>query len=87
MSSRADHCQLLSERAFELVRPNLPARDAEVIRSYVYDHAEWGLGIETLVDVLLEESIAVSPEQKQAIVTAMEAMGLDRRQGEIDVTP
>jgi hypothetical protein len=59
------------ERAFELAKSLLPD--------------EWGVKIEVLVEVLLEERIAVSSEQKHAIVVAMEAMGLERHQSEIAV--
>ena len=86
MSLHARKCRQLSETAFELVKPLLPTKAAEDIRAFIYDHNEWGLGIEILVDVLLEERIAVSSQQKAAIALAMEAMRLERRQSEIEVS-
>ena len=80
MTSRAETCRLLSERAFELTRSLLPPKEAEVVRAYIYDHNEWGLGIEMLLDVLLEDVISISADQKGAIVEAMSEMGLDRSQ-------
>lgn len=85
MSLHAIKCQQLSEKAFELTKPLLPTKAAEDIRAFIYEYNEWGLGIEVLVDVLLEERIAVRSEQKEAIVVAMEAMGLKGRQREIEV--
>ena len=58
----------------------VPSESAEIIRAFIYDHNEWGLGIETLVDVLLEEDIAVSADQKDAISLALSEMGVDRHQ-------
>lgn len=86
MRSRARRCRKLSEKAFELSRSLLSPEDAERIRADIYDHNEWGLAMETLVDVLLEEEIAVSLDQKRAILDAMDAMGLDRGQSELEVT-
>ncbi|MEL6804301.1 MAG: MafI family immunity protein, partial [Bacteroidota bacterium] len=60
--------------------------DAKIIRNYIFEHNEWGLGMETLVDVILEQDIVISPEQKQAVMTAMSAMGLQRSQGKIRVS-
>jgi ribonucleotide reductase alpha subunit len=85
MSVHASKCQQLSEKAFELAKPLLPVKAAEDIRAFIYEHNEWGLGIEVLVDVLLEERIAVRSEQKEAIVVAMDAMGIKGRQREIEV--
>lgn len=87
MSLSDRECRQHSENAFELTKPLLPGKDAEDIRAYVYDHNEWGLGMETLVACLLEEKILVSWEQKHAILVAMEAMGLEQNQSKIEVYP
>jgi len=70
---------------FELVKDRIPARVAESIRKDIYVHKKWGLGVETIVDVLLEDEIDVSIAQIDAIVEAMNAMGLKRSQHKIRV--
>ena len=79
-NSHATKCRRLSERAFELTKHLVPRGPAENIRAFIYDHNEWGLGIETLVDTLLEDDIAVSADQKDAISLALSEMGIDRHQ-------
>jgi hypothetical protein len=73
----------LSKKAFELVKDLIPSYSVEDIRGWIYDYGEWGLGVESIVDVLLEEDIPVTVAQKKAIVDAMDSMGLDRSQHEI----
>jgi hypothetical protein len=75
----------LSKAAFEAIKDRLPESSVKDIREYVYDYNEWGLGVEMIVDVLLEDDIAITISQKKAIVEAMDAMGLDRSQHEIRV--
>ena len=75
----------LSKVAFEAIRSLLPRTSAEHIREYIYDHNEWGLGVEMIVDVLLEEDIAITGPQKKAIFDALEAMRLHVGQQEIRV--
>ncbi|MEL6725650.1 MAG: MafI family immunity protein [Pseudomonadota bacterium] len=76
----------LSSFAFSQLEQTLSTADAKIIRNYIFEHNEWGLGMETLVDVILEQDIVISPEQKQAVMTAMSAMGLQRSQGKIRVS-
>ena len=85
MSPSPNECRQLSENAFELTKPLLPVKDAEEIRAYIYDHNEWGLGIETLAACLLEDEIPVSWQQKHAITAAMKAMGLKGNYSKIEV--
>jgi len=75
----------LSKTAFETIKDRLPEPSVKDIREYIYDYNEWGLGVEMIVDVLLEDDIAITNSQKKAIVKAMDAMGLDRLQHEISV--
>ena len=70
----------LSKTAFELVEDRIPPADAKLIREYIFDHNEWGLGVETIVDVLLEDEIAITAAQRDAIVAALDAMDIDRSQ-------
>ncbi|MEO1322302.1 MAG: MafI family immunity protein [Pseudomonadota bacterium] len=76
----------LSSTAFSQLEQTLSTADAKIIRDYIFEHNEWGLGMETLVDVILEQDIAISPDQKQAVLTAMSAMGLQRSQEKIRVS-
>ena len=70
----------LSKTAFELVEERIPPADAKLIREHIYDYNEWGLGVETIVDVLLEDQVVLTTEQRDAIVAALDAMGIDRSQ-------
>jgi len=78
-------CLSLSEHAFELVKSVLPAGSVEIIREYIFDHNEWGLGIEMMVDIIIENDTTITTEQKSAIVRAMCAMKIDRSQHSIKV--
>jgi len=80
VDAHAEKCRRLSEHAFELARDLLDADQAKEISEFIYKYNEWGMGLETLVDVLLEDNIAVSSDQKKAIMVAMREMGLDRNQ-------
>lgn len=82
---RARRCRRLSERAFEVCRELLAPETAQSIEEYIYRYNEWGVGVEMLVDTLLESEIRVSAAQKEAIMEAMDAMGLDRSQSELKV--
>ena len=75
----------LSKTAFEAVKGILPERSAEHIRGFIYDYNEWGLGVEMIVDVLLEDDIAISASQKNAVLDALDAMELDVAQHNIRV--
>lgn len=81
----ARRCRRLSERAFELSRELLSPEIAQAVEEYIYKYNEWGVGVEMLVDALLEGEIRVSAAQKRAIMEAMDAMGLDRSQSELEV--
>lgn len=76
---------ILSKLAFEVVSEKLKETDSEAIREYIYDVNEMGLGIETLIDVLLEDDIPISTNQYDAIVEAANSMGLDRGQHKLRV--
>jgi hypothetical protein len=76
----------LSMAAFELVKDRIPEEDAETIRGLIYEHEEWGQGVEAIVDVLLEHDISVTTEQRDAILEAMNAMSLERSQHKLRVT-
>lgn len=76
----------LSSFAFSQLEETLSTADAKIIRNYIFEHNEWGLGMETLVDVILEQDIVISQDQKQAVVTAMSVMGLQRSQEKIRVS-
>ena len=83
-SSRRKNLEL-SKAAFEAIKNLLPAASAEHIRGFIYDHNEWGLGVEMIVDVLLEEDIPVTESQKKALFDALDVMSLQVGQQEIKV--
>lgn len=85
LKSLSQECLALSKAAFELVKDRIPQTDIETVRGFIYDHNEWGLGMETIVDAFLAENIAVTTEQKDAILAAMDAMSLDRCQRKLRV--
>lgn len=75
----------LSSFAFSQLEQTLSTADAEIIRDYIFEHNEWGLGMETLVDFILDRDIVISSDQKHAVLAAMSAMGLQRSQNKIRV--
>ena len=81
----ARRCRRLAERAFEVSRELLSPKIAHSIGEYIYKYNEWGVGVEMLVDTLLEFEIEVSAAQKQAIMKAMDAIGSDRSVSELRV--
>ena len=84
--AHARRCRRLSEKAFESTKHLLPDKAAEEIRAFIYEHNEWGLGVEVLIDVLIEGDTALSQDQKEAIEQAMNEMGLDRNQSLLRVS-
>ena len=85
MAESSHQCRVLSVLAFELSKHRLGAADFELVRDYMYEHNEWGLGVETLVDIIVNEDIAVTLKEKEAICAAMNAMQLRRSQEKIRV--
>ena len=80
MTPEQSKCLQLSKKAFELVEDRIPVASLRFIRQNIYDYNEWGLGVETIVDALVEDEIAITTAQRDAIVEALDAMGLDRSQ-------
>ena len=75
----------LSKAAFEAIKDLLPGSSAEEIRGLIYDYNEWGLGVEMIVDVLLEDDISITGSQKKAMLDALDAMRLHVGQHELKV--
>jgi hypothetical protein len=69
---RIDRCN----RALEAVRSVIPADLYTDVHDYINRHDEWGLGIEILVDGLIEWELRITAEQFALIEDAMGAMGL-----------
>lgn len=57
--------------------------DAEVseVREFI-DAGEYGLALETLVDIVLEEGKRISTEEAKLVYELVDAMNLDRKQYE-----
>ena len=47
------------------------------ISEYINTYNEWGVGIELLIDLLIEDHKKISENQFKLIETAMSAMGLE----------
>ena len=75
----------LSKAAFEAVKDHLPESSAKEIRRYIHEYSEWGLGVEMIVDVLLEHDVAITGSQKKAILDALDAMSVYVGQHELKV--
>ena len=73
----------LSIIAFEDVREFLPCKEADEIAALIYEYNEWGVGIEMMIDILVEEQIVVSSNQKNQILIVANEMKLERGQGGI----
>ena len=76
MNSEQRKNLMLSKRAFESVSEKIEKQESETIREYIYGANEWGLGVETLVHVLIEENIPISSTQYAVISEAINAMKL-----------
>ena len=76
----------LSKAAFEAIEGLLPESSAEDVRGLIYDYNEWGLGVEMIVDVLLDNDIAITVSQKKVILDALNAMRLHVGQHELRVS-
>lgn len=85
-SEKWESTQDLSAAAFHAVRDLLPDRDAGSIRGYIYEANEWGLGVEAIIDALVECNIEISQFQKRALDAAADSMGLDRDQTKLRVS-
>ncbi|MDC0435210.1 MafI family immunity protein [bacterium] len=85
MNAQQKRCLDLSSTAFESVKNHLSVSDRESVHEYIYSNNEWGLGMETLVSAILETKTSVTLVQKNAIVAAMDVMGLEGSQHEIPV--
>ena len=64
-NSALTECEMLVSREF-----------AEEVSDYINKYNEWGVGIELLIDVLMEEDKKISIAQFNAVDAAMESMGL-----------
>ena len=68
-----DRCNRAIESIKELI-PDVQFRD---VHDYINCHDEWGLGMEILIDHLIELEIKISPRQFELIHGAMKSMGRD----------
>ncbi len=66
----------LCNRALDGVRHAVPADLTREVHDCINRFDEWGLGMEMLIDQLIESGIRIAPEQFDLIQAAMDAMGL-----------
>ncbi len=85
-SEKWESSQDLSAAAFHAVRDLLPDKDANMIRGYIYEASEWGLGVEAIIDTLAEYNVEISQIQKRALDAAAVSMGLDRDRAKLLVS-
>jgi hypothetical protein len=85
-SEKWESSQDLSVAAFHAVRDLLLDKDANAIRGYIYEANEWGLGVEAIIDTLVECNVEISQFQKRALDAAADSMGLDRDQAKLVVS-
>ena len=62
--------------ALRSVSDVIPAELQADVSGYINEFDEWGLGVEILIDQICEFDIQVNETQCNAIVEAMESMGL-----------
>ncbi|MBL8000517.1 MAG: MafI family immunity protein [Flavobacteriales bacterium] len=58
------------------MRTIIPAELYTEVSDYINRHNEWGVGMDVLVDSLIDGKIRITPEQFTLIEQAMASMGL-----------
>jgi hypothetical protein len=71
----------LCNRALDRLVPHIPHDLFGDVYDYINRHHEWGLGMEILIDQLVEYEIKIASEQFDLILEAMASMGTDEYQG------
>lgn len=66
----------LCNAALESVRLLIPEKLYRDVYDYFNRHNEWGLGVEILIDQIIEYEIKITPDQFAKIHEAMSSMGL-----------
>lgn len=66
----------LCNSALETCKGSLSAEAYSEIHDNINKYNEWGLGIETLIDILYEDDVSLNEEQFTKIQVSMESMGL-----------
>ncbi|RRJ83794.1 MafI family immunity protein [Aestuariirhabdus litorea] len=78
MVSIQKHNLELSKQAYAAVAHKLKEGARIEIYGYIYKFNEWGLGVEALVDFLVEEDVELSSTEMEALSKAAESMQIDR---------
>ena len=68
--------RMLCAKALKSVEGRIPPAVFTEADGFINRHAEWGVGLEYLIDYLCEEDIAITASQFRTIRDAMKAMGL-----------
>jgi hypothetical protein len=71
----------LCNRALGALWATLTADQLRTVDEYINQFNEWGLGIETLIDFLVESDVKISQDQFSLLREAMDSMGLGDRAG------
>lgn len=67
----------LSKQAYAVLARKLEESIRKDVYGYIHEVNEWGLGIETIVDYLVEEEIELSPAEMEALSKAAISMQID----------
>lgn len=78
MDSTQSHNLALSKKAFEAVSPKLDDETRAQSHEFIYEANEWGLGVELLIDFLMEEGVTLTKEQFLPLSRAASSMQIDR---------
>lgn len=66
----------LCNRALDAVREVVPAHIRNDVHDYINRFDEWGVGLETLIDALIDGEINITPQQFDLIHEAMASIEL-----------
>ena len=78
MDRTQKHNLELSKNAYAAVASKLEENIRGDIYEYIHEVNEWGLGVETIIDYLVEEEIELSQEEMNALSEAASSMAIDR---------
>jgi hypothetical protein len=78
MDRTRKHNLELSKKAYIAVAPKLEEKIRSDIYEYIHEVNEWGLGVETIIDYLVEEEIELSKEEMEALSEAASSMAINR---------
>ena len=67
----------LCNNALNSVKDTISEQHFKQVHDYINKHNEWGLGMEFLIDWLIDEKTSIARKQYEQIQVAISAMNLD----------